>query len=364
MKVVMITLSKRGGMVHYIAQLANSLVDVTDVTLIVPEGCITNYFDTKIHLKTVDIPPQGEWLSKDHFNILKLFNIIKEVNPDIIHISGSYVWVIGLFFFLKVNKYPVVVTLHDINIHKGEDKLVSRITNYFYTKIADCIFVHGENLKKELLKKGFDINNVKVIKHGDYSFFTECNKNNIKEDGSILFFGRIEDYKGLKYLLKAIPLISEEVSDVNVIVAGQGNLNKYDILIKDQSNIEIINEYIEDDLVNELFQRASIVVMPYIEGSQSGIIPIAYSFKKPVVVTDVGSIPEVVDDGITGFIVPPMNEKALAKAIVTIISNNDLKKQMGENGYKKMKKELSWDNISKQTIEIYKQINNDQHANN
>lgn len=356
MKVIMITLSKKGGMVHYTAQLANSLVGITDITLIVPKGCITKYFDTNISLKTIKIPSKGGWLSKDHFNIFKLFKLIKEVNPDVIHVSGSYVWVIGLFFFLKINKYPVVITLHDIHVHEGEDSLISRITNYFYLKIADCIFVHGENLKKELLKRGFDENNVSVIKHGDYSFFTKYSNEKVQEDGSILFFGRIEDYKGLKYLLKAIPLIKKEIDDINIIIAGRGDLTKYNELIEGNKNLEIINEYISDDLVAELFQRASVVAMPYVEGSQSGIIPIAYSFKKPVVVTDVGSIPEVVDEGITGFIVPPRDVDALAEALLTILKNDDLRKKMGINCYKKMEKELSWDIIAKRTIAVYNKL--------
>lgn len=359
MKVIMITLSKNGGMVHYTAQLANNLMNMVDLTLIVPKGCNTNYFDSKISLKTVNIPSQGGWLNKDHFNIFKLFKLIKEVNPDVIHVSGSYVWMIGLFFFLKITEYPVVITLHDINIHKGEDSLISKIANYFYLKIADYIFVHGKNLKKELLDKGFEDNKVKVIKHGDYSFFTKYSSKNVKEDGSILFFGRIEEYKGLEYLLKSVPLIKEEVNNLNIIIAGRGDLTKYANLIEGNRNLEVINKYINDDHVAELFQRASVVAMPYIEGSQSGIIPIAYSFKKPVVVTDVGSIPEVVDNGITGFVVPPRDVKALAEALINLLKDEDLRKKMGVNSYKKMKEELSWDIISKQTVETYKKLLND-----
>ena len=69
----------------------------------------------------------------------------------------------------------------------------------------------------------------------------------------------------------------------------------------------------------ELFQRCSVVALPYIDASQSGVIPTAYGFKKPVVVTEVGAIPEIVGDGITGFIVPPRNPEALAEAIVSKI---------------------------------------------
>ena len=88
------------------------------------------------------------------------------------------------------------------------------------------------------------------------------------------------------------------------------------------------------------FERASVVVLPYIEASQSGIIPIAYSFKKPVIVTNVGSIPEVVENGITGYIVPPKNPELLADSIIKILEDNLTRQQMGENAYHKMEMEL------------------------
>jgi starch synthase len=360
MNVTIITLLKEGGMVHYTSQMSNHLVEHVNVNLIVPEECNLEYFKKEINIRTVKTPPRGGWMSIEQFNIIKLFKIINNLNSDIVHISGSYMWVIGLFFLLKLKKYPTVITLHDVNTHYGEDIFINKLTNYFYLKSADHILVHGEKVKQELLQKGVDETKVSVIPHGDYSFFTEYGKKNVKEDNSILFFGRIEDYKGLEYLLRAIPLIQKKVDNFNVIIAGRGNLEKYNHLIKEHSNIEIFNEYIEDDLVAELFHRASVVVMPYIEGSQSGIIPIAYAFRKPVVVTDVGSIPEVVDDGITGFVVPPKDSKTLAEAVIKILKDDKLRKQMGDNAYILMREYLSWNEISKKIIEIYKKTINDE----
>jgi glycosyltransferase involved in cell wall biosynthesis len=103
----------------------------------------------------------------------------------------------------------------------------------------------------------------------------------------------------------------------------------------------------------ELFQRSSVVVLPYIDASQSGIIPLAYSFKKPVVVTDVGSIPESVDDGVTGFIVPPKDPAALAEAILKLLEDEKLRRTMGENGYRKLKSELSIDIAAKEILKVY-----------
>ena len=114
----------------------------------------------------------------------------------------------------------------------------------------------------------------------------------------------------------------------------------------------VINRYIPYREGAKLFQRCSVVVLPYIEGSQSGVVFPAYAFKKPVVVTDVGSLPEIVDDGITGFVVSPRDPRALAEKIILLLENEKLRRKMGKNAYKKLKTDLSWDKIS-EIIEIY-----------
>ena len=84
----------------------------------------------------------------------------------------------------------------------------------------------------------------------------------------------------------------------------------------------VLNEYVSDEKRAELFRRASVVVLPYIEASQSFIISIAYRFGKPVVATTVGGLPQMVDDGKTGFLVPPRDVDALADAIVRLMQND------------------------------------------
>ena len=127
-------------------------------------------------------------------------------------------------------------------------------------------------------------------------------------------------------------------------------------MITDRESFEIINEFIPDEEIAQLFQRAKLVVLPYIEASQSGIIAIAYAFKKPVIVSSVGSIPEVVDHGKTGLLVPPGDAKALAEAIIELLKDDRLREEMGNNAFAKMEQELSWDKIAEKTLQVYKQV--------
>lgn len=352
MKIVIITLADRGGMIHYTSQLANALSCYVDLTVIIGNGN-NHYFNGNVSVKSIAIPSTGIIGKKNIFNFLSIIEILRDIKPDIIHISGNHFWIFGLYNYIK-NK-NVILTLHDINEHEGEQSLINILTNKLHIKLAKHIFVHGEKLRNILVMKGYPENAISVIKHGDYSFFTKYEQD-LCEDGSILFFGRIVDYKGIQYLIEAVPLIKKQIPNVNVIIAGSGDFAKYNSLIQTPENFEIINEFIPDELVAKLFKRASIIALPYIEGSQTGIIPIAYSFKKPVIATNVGSITEVVEDGVTGFIVPPRDSSALADAIIKILKDDHLQKKMGENAYRKMKEELSWDDIAEKTMEVYKSI--------
>ena len=105
--------------------------------------------------------------------------------------------------------------------------------------------------------------------------------------------------------------------------------------------------------MSHFFDEASVVVLPYIEASQSGVVAISFAFGKPVVVTNVGSLPEVVDHGNTGLVVSPKSITELAKAIIKLLSDGDLREKMGQKAYKFSETELSWDKIAEITNETY-----------
>jgi glycosyltransferase involved in cell wall biosynthesis len=231
---------------------------------------------------------------------------------------------------------------------------------YFSKKYSNQIIVHGQKLKEQMNEEYKDIPNekVNVVPIGEHEVapFKKYESKHIKEeDNLVLFFGRIYRYKGLDYLINAEPMITKELPGVKIVIAGKGeDFKKYEDMMVNKENFIVYNDFISYKEGAKLFQRASVVVLPYIEASQSGVIPTAYGFKKPVIATDVGAIPEIVDDEKTGLIVPPKNSKALADAIIKILKDAELRKKMGENGYLKLKTDLSWDRIAEKTIEVYK----------
>ncbi len=135
----------------------------------------------------------------------------------------------------------------------------------------------------------------------------------------LLFFGFVREYKGLKYLLKAIPQVMGKI-DAHLLVVGEFWDDKlsYLKLIEELGiapAVTIIDRYIPNEELGLYFSAADVVVLPYVDATQSGVTQLAYGFEKPVITTLVGGIPEVVKDGETGMIVPPEDSEALGEAI-------------------------------------------------
>lgn len=144
-----------------------------------------------------------------------------------------------------------------------------------------------------------------------------------RDRGFLLFFGRINKYKGLDRLCRAYAATPEEFKAKNeLIVAGSGRLSDVEAeLIAAEPRIRLINRFIEDGEMINLFERCKAIVLPYIEASQSGVLPIAYNFGKPAIVSDLPGFIENVDEGKTAFVF--RSEPELTDALQTVVEKAD-----------------------------------------
>jgi glycosyltransferase involved in cell wall biosynthesis len=143
------------------------------------------------------------------------------------------------------------------------------------------------------------------------------------------------------------------VPDLSVVIAGDGR--DLDGRLRDLASdprITLHRGYLTNDKVAQVFQQASIVVLPYLEGSQSGVVRVAYVFGKPVVVTRVGSIPESVREGVTGLVVPPRDEVALADAMTALLLDDTRRRAMGQAALALAEGEMGWEPVARRTETI------------
>lgn len=341
----------------YPVQLANALSKSCQVTLMVPETAsrfVSNLERDRVNLQFFHMSKLRH--PSNFAMIRRLRRQIKSLNPSLIHITYWHIWGtpgLGLF-----KAYPLVCTVHDVNRHPGERGVwaVPPMAYPFQWRWSDQVIVHATTARQQLLNQyNCHPDRVHVIPIGSYDFYrTQTNNTASERPNTILFFGRIWGYKGLQYLIEAEPIITQAVPDARIIIAGHGEpFEKYQQAMVNPEHFEIYNYRIPNDQVAQLFQQASLVALPYVEASQSGVVSVAYAFGKPVVATQVGGLPDVVVHGQTGLLVPPADARGLAEAIITLLKDDSLRRKMGEQAQKFAETELSWHRIAQKTLDVY-----------
>ncbi len=356
-----------GGFTEYIIELANELANISEdnmVMLVLPDR-IREEYKAQINNKVIFCPIHFiDYVSfrQNYKMTLALIKLINAFAPDVFHVQadGQHPWLGWVLPFIK-KKCKIINTVHDPKPHIGDKISVYRdmqFSKWMFKKYADAYIVHGKTLKVALVD-GYKIKTdlVHIIPHGHLNMYRNFQKGAKKTENpfAVLFFGRIWEYKGLKYLMQAEPIIRKEIPELKIIIAGTGeDLYLYEPYLVNKDSYEFKNYRIPIEDVSDLFDEAAVVVLPYIEATQSGVIPIAYPFSKAVVATNVGALPEVVVDGLTGFLIPPANPEAIAEKIIYLLKNPDLRKEMGNNAQKYSDDNLNWKKIAHKTMEVYK----------
>ena len=256
----------------------------------------------------------------------------------------------------KIRKYSdaTIMVICDNIIPHEERLLDTRLTKRFFGFI-DSFIVLSKKVENELLSFVPEAK-YKYSPHPIYSIFNNTlSKEQAKAELKLatkkvlLFFGLIREYKGLDILINAMEKIKTELEDYTLLIVGEcyENENKYTELIKKAGitdNVKCHYSFIPDNEVGKYFSAADVVVLPYKTASQSGIVQIAYHFDTPVIVSNVGGLPEIVDEGKTGYCVEP-NSNAFAKAIKAFYENDNIS-EMNSN-ISQYKSQFSWDAMVK-----------------
>jgi len=350
MHVLLLGFSVKGAQGQYIGSLASALAKITQTTLVVPEHFDSNNLtNDRIKLLKFSTSPFRLLSALKFLQIWRAFSLIrliKSLKPMVVHlINGEgYPWAIVLA--KKLNKIPLIITLHDPKPHLEDplDWVTNFIAKYFVLPRARMIHIHSERFRPLLLKLGITNEQISVIPHGSFAhLFLPYRKDNIKKEKMALFFGRLKTYKGLDVLIEAGLILKKKGETVRIVIAGPGKLSKKFLrTIKNNPDVfELYNQYLSPSEAAPLFQRASVCVLPYRDATQSSIPSIAAAFEVPIVATSMGAFIEDVPL-YGGLLVSPNNPAALAEAILRAF-------------YCKVKNEnaRSWDDLAVKFVEMY-----------
>jgi glycosyltransferase involved in cell wall biosynthesis len=341
---------------EYCIRLASGLADMANVLLLLPSEPAEPHLsalDGRVAFQPFDRPrlrQPGRQLRAGW----DLVRRIRAFNPDVVHFQHGHLWFNGFLPLLR--RFPLVLTVHDPRHHPGDQvsrKTPQAVMDFGYRRAAQLI-VHADPLKQVLIDEcRIPPALVHTVPHVSLCDVPDTGSSQ-DDPATILFFGRLWEYKGLEYLIRAEPLITAKVPDAMFVIAGEGeDFGRYRRLMVHPERFVVHNEYVPLERRNDLFRQASLVVLPYIEASQSGVIPLAYSFTKPVVATTVGGLPEIVEHGRTGYLVPPRDERSLADAIVRLLRDRTLRVQMGLNGKRKLDAECAQSVVARKTLAVY-----------
>lgn len=377
MRILIVEHSGKSGMYSYTDALCTGLAqngeDVTVLTSTAwPEGqrlykverlfselnCKQGRF-TKLHWAM-------DRLIRNMINISRRNKYALAHNFDMVHIMGANLPLLDQYFLKPLaKKLPVVLTVHDVMPHYkrfvSKDSFMRR-----NLRIPHRLIVHFDKGKEQLIKRwDIDSDKIEVIPHGlipvkSMLSISEARRRlDLPENKKILlFFGSIRPNKGLDVLLKAMPEAVKNNPDILLVIAGalprNMSFQPYEYIIEKLNlpeNIKTFVEFIPDEEVDIYFSASDMVVLPYKSfESQSGVLLRAYAHKKPVVVSNVGAMGDIVSSDRVGELAEPGNVKSLALAIEKVLKNTDVYLSRYNPG---LEDKYNWEHIGKLTLRCY-----------
>ena len=357
MKVVLVSLARRGGMVHFVAELGNALASACTTVVVISSSAPATYFSRKLSRMVVDTGRNPVGVLAQTLNPFMWYDLLRRLaglDGDVIHIVGVHPWNAAVAVLCKLLGRPVVYTVHDPDAHPGAPMMI-RVGDWMTTKMADHIVALTRHGRAQLLSKGYSRTAISVIPHPMYTLFRRWRPRATKIGRSILCLGRIEAYKGIDVLVHAFLSIRRGLVGWKLIVAGSGHLPRSTTAVEDAS-IKVVNRYISDKEVAGLMQHAAIVALPYTSATQSGVLALAQAFGRAVVASAVGGLREMIIPGKTGILVPPDDVGALAYALESLARDPRRLTRMGRSIAAHGKAAFDPRDIAKAHIRMYVQI--------
>ncbi len=315
-----------------------------------------------------DIAIEESVNSVNPLNWIKVGKKIKKQKPDILIIKYWLPFMAPAFGTIariaKSNKHTKVISILD-NIIPHEHRIGDHMFSKYFVTNVDAFIGMSQSVLDDLNQ----FTTVKPRAFSPHPLFDNFGKSVSKKEAAnylkldtnqkyILFFGLIRDYKGLDLLLEAMADDVLKNNDFKLLVAGEfySDSKPYFDLIKKhqlQDKVIIHQKFIPDPEVKYYFSLADLIVQPYKSATQSGVTQIAYHFEKPMLVTNVGGLSEIIPHGKVGFVVEP-NPKEIAQSIREFYNKN-----LEESFHTHIlaeKEKYDWSKMTQTILDLYKQV--------
>ena len=370
------TLPPLRGLSSYCLELASAMADLVRVEFIsfkklypgflYPGGRLKeDHSFPEVNHRQLKISRRLTW-----YNPLSWIREALSTRTDLLHAQWSLPLLliyacIGAVF--KLRGKPVVFTVHNVLDHENSRFFKAASRRLF--KLGDHFIVHTQEGRRQMQAHyAIPADRISVVAHGSLDFHVkpQANRDNIRRqldinsrDKAVLLFGAVRPYKGLDIALQAFSRVILEVPDSVLIIAGklwqnwepyQKRIDQYGIA----NEVKTFLNYIPSSDVFRYYEAADLVILPYLQfSSQSGVGTTAVAFRKPMIVTSVGGLPDLVKN--TEYIVPPGDADILAGKMIDCLSDPDRLATMADDAAQ-VAAEISWPAIAQKTLAIYQQL--------
>ncbi len=306
-------------------------------------------------------------------------NLLKSKSIDIFHFNGPT----GCALYGK--KMPTVMTLHHSVFSTFKILMQHPSSLLSIDTLQECnpynMWLENKSMKSvnqiiavshhtasQLRGRGIPDHRINVVHNGIEIFPAPSEKEEkmmrkkleLENKKVLLFVGRLDQRKGAIFLVKAIKSLKQELGEnFKCIIVGDGPQKTQILEYINKNNLYRFFSFVSKVNYNnlrKLFYLCDLLVLPSLYEGLGLVILEAMASKKPVIGSNSGGIPEIIQHGNNGFLIPLGSIEKLMKAIKKILFNEDLARKMGENGYNLIQKKFTWDRAVKETLDIYRKI--------
>lgn len=358
----------RGGIAHFTSLLAKEFSKEHDVSVInfkrmYPSFLFpgkTQFDDSETPLSVVSARLLD---SVNPFTFFTTARAVARRRPDLVvfqwwHPFFAFAYACVAFLLRRMTEARIIFLCHNVLPH--EASLFDRILIKIGFSFVDAFLVQSKEdqrnllrIKKNALSAFNPLPTYDVFNRGELSRGQAREKLGV-EGRIILFFGLIRAYKGLNILLEAFAKSLDRMQSTLLIVGEFYEDPDPYISLMDRLSIRdriiLVDRYVPNEDVEMYFAACDVVALPYLSATQSAIVQIAFGFEKPVIVTRVGGLPDVVEHGVTGYLVPPNDADALAEAIIEFFSFGDA--AAFEKNIQAAKDTFSWRRCVEKLLEL------------
>jgi glycosyltransferase involved in cell wall biosynthesis len=345
---------------EYTLRFANGLADGAEVLLFVER----DQFEAEFEGRDVEAA-SGVTLHRVTYQTLADYRrIMKEIQhfkPEVVHIQEAAGLKKAIMMAMITRAVRgtarTALTVHDPSPHEGRDAAIARRTAPFRRYVrarADLIVVHGASCQTEY-EQSYLMPGQRLLSVDHGVLFNDDEV--ISEPStqlSLLFFGRMEAYKGLEVLLQAVQQLAREVVDFRLVVAGRGpELDRLQDQFEAIVGVNVFNGFVPPKQLINAIRSADAILLPYLSATQSGVLAGAFGNGRFVIASAVGGIPDVVTDGANGLLVSAGDPEALAQAIRRVAVDRQLKERLMAGARATGEGRLSWKRIGSAVLDAY-----------